>query len=244
MKEHVIIEFLRQQKELKLIFAKNDLLMEVFESLIGSTTDVSDYVYVFDLIESKYDLKDEGQTAISKLVYDLTSNEDMRVTLSDEIDSLCSNINNLNSHIEKTDLIHEHSIDNQFHEYEELRINNILELLRTWVDTIQNLEKDIFQEAIHKVKRIEEAKSIIIKELEGKLHPIKKLASELGKIDEIANEWYSQLNEIETNYAYTNDFNYAYLDKILKHYASGLNSDEKKELVTFFEYIKEELNIN
>ena len=55
----LILDKLKESEEFRLIAAKDNILNEAIYSLVGYTTDIEEYMYVFDEIERSFSLDDE-----------------------------------------------------------------------------------------------------------------------------------------------------------------------------------------
>jgi hypothetical protein len=247
MSANLINNYLRNQEQLKLIFAKNDILMCAIEGLSGSTIDIENYVDTFEQIIQSPILNENIEKELTELLYNLNSNEDFRVPASDKIESICEEIRSLNSKIPENNLILDVCIKNKSFDNQELSIKQINELILEWINFVAYSEKNIFRDMINNIKRIEEKKSLLIEKLENELKPIRGVANILLQIDTVEQDGYSQLNEIANESAYSNNF-YAYFtskkNELIETYSTNLNSDERKELEQFYNEIINELSIN
>jgi hypothetical protein len=244
---YLIINFLREQEQLKLTFAKNEILKGALEDLIGSTIDIEKYVDTLEEIIKSPILNENIEKELTELLYTLTSTEDLRVPASDKIESICEEIRSFNSKIPENDIILDVYIKNKSFDNQELSIKQINELILEWINFVAYSDKNIFQDIIHDIKRIEEKKSSLIEKLENELKPIRGVAKILLQIDEVEKNWYSQLNEIANETAYDNNFYTSFVKKkneIIEEHSTNLNPDERIELENFFNQIHEALSIN
>ena len=246
MSSNLIINYLREQEQLKLIFAKNNILMCALEGLVGYTINIEESIRVFEQILESSILDGEIEKELIEKHFELTSDEDLRIPASDEIESLCETIASLNCDITENDIILDVCIKNKTQDSGELSIKQIEELILEWINFVEYSEKTIFGNKIHEILRIEEKKSVLIEKLENEFSPIRNMANKLLLIDSVKKDWYSQLDEIANESVYSNNFHEYFSspkNKLIKHYSSTLNADEKNELVSFYNLIIDRLSI-
>jgi hypothetical protein len=99
MSNKLIINYFRSQDKFKLIFAKNNILKFALEDLSGYSFDIHEYVRVFEQINGSSIMDKDNKKELTEKLYDLTCDEDFRVTESDKIESLCEKIRVLNTKI-------------------------------------------------------------------------------------------------------------------------------------------------
>ena len=179
--------------------------------------------------------------------YDLTSTEDLRVPGSDQIESLCERIRSLNSYSIEKDVILDASISNKFQNSINLTLEQIIELMLEWTNSIGYIGGNVLNEVIEEFRRIEKEKIPLIEELEKEVLPIKNLANKLLQIEAIEKDWYHQLTEILNKSVYTNNFHSSLASeksKIMENNAAKFNVEQLNEIDEFFDLIQEELSIN
>ena len=247
MDSHLIINYLREQEQLKLIFAKNDILMCALEGLIGYTIDISEHVNLLERILESGVLDESIEKDLIEKHYDLTSTEDLRVPESDQIESLCERIRSLNSYITEKDVILDASISNKFQNSINLTLEQIIELMLEWTNSMEYIGGNVLNEVIEEFRRIEKEKIPLIEELEKEVLPIKNLANKLLQIEAIEKDWWYQLTEISDESVYTNNF-HAYhgsrKNELMESYAAKFNLEQLNEIEEFFDLIWDKLSIN
>jgi hypothetical protein len=235
----LILDKLKESEEFRLIAAKDNILNEAIYSLVGYTTDIEEYLYVFDEIERSFSLNDELENKLAALNNELKNTEDFKVPLTFEIEELCQKIRELGPSEDTQESIWREKIAlNQLYLSENISFEEVLQQLTNY---IYNNEKDFFERNISYYRQNEKAKERLIEQLEKELIPIKNCAENLLKIEEIDNNWGSQLQEICHTQAYTNNF-YHFFKKekeaILLKNSIGLNELEKLKLNAFFEELE------
>ena len=237
-----ILEKLKESQEFRLINAKDKVLDAAIYYLTGSTTDIEDYLYVFEQIENNASLNDEFEKELSSLNIKLNNTEDFKVPLTDEIEELCQKIRELGPSEDTQESIWREEIAlNQLYLSENISFEEVFKRL---TDYIYKNEKDFFARNISYYSQNEKAKERLIEQLEKELISIKKVSENLLMIEEIDNNWGSQLQEISNTQAYSNNF-YHFFKKekeaILLKNSIGLNELEKLELKAFFEELEMKL---
>jgi hypothetical protein len=240
----LILDKLKESEEFRLIAAKDNILNEAIYSLVGHTTDIEDYLYVFDEIERSFSLNDELENKLAALNNELKNTEDFQVPLTIEIEDLCQKIRELGPHEDTQESIWREKIAlNQLYLSENISFEEVLQQLTNY---IYNNEKDFFERNISYYSQNEKAKERLIEQLQKELIPIKNFAENLLKIEEIDNNWGSQLQEITHTQAYSNNFYHCFTkekESILLRNSNNLNELEKLELHAFFEELNEKLSI-
>jgi hypothetical protein len=239
----LILDKLKESEEFRLIAAKDNILNEAIHFLVGYTTDIEDYLYVFDEIGRSISLDEELEKKLTALNDELKNTEDFHVPLTIEIEELCQKIRELGPSEDTQESIWSEKIA-----FDELYISESIsfrEVFEKFTDYICHKEKYIFASIISSYKQIENEKEFLIQKLEKELKPIKELAENLLTIEEIDNNWGSKLQEICNAKAYSNDF-YRFNEKketILVENSVGLNELEKLALDAFFDEIYVELRV-
>jgi hypothetical protein len=183
-----------------LIIAKSRVLNEVIESLLGGTTDITDYTYVFQEIEG---LLDEGvlSTKLHETVYNLYCDEDFRKTDSSEIDSLCEEILLIDSAIEENydsaERYFDEPVANPFSELHELNGGQLCEMINSWIKRKEENESDYFWGLLVNIRKEQDRKKLLIGKIEDHVAPLQNLAEQLLEVDdEEINYWAGNLEEI------------------------------------------------
>ena len=234
----LILDKLKESEEFRLIAAKENILNKAIHSLVGHTTDIEEYLYVFNEIEQSFSLDDELESKLAVLNNELKNTDDFKVPLTIEIEELCQKIRELGP-----------SKDTQVSIWtEQIALNHLYlsenisfeELFNRLTNYIYNNEKDFFARNISCYSQNEKAKERLIEQLEKELIQIKNVSENLLMNEKIDNNWGSQLQEISRTQAYSNNF-YHFFEKkeaILLKNSIGLNELEKLELNAFFEELE------
>ena len=237
-----LLDKLKESEEFRLVAAKDNILNEAIYSLVGYPTDIEDYLYVFDEIERSFSLDNELENKLAALNNELKNTDDFKVPLTFEIEELCQKIRELGpSEDTQVSIWSEQIALNQLYLSENISFEEIFKRLTNY---IYNNEKDFFARNISYYSQNEKAKERIIEQLEKELIPIKNCAENLLNIDEIDNNWGSQLQEISHTQAYSNNFYNCFQKKkeeIISKNSIGLNELEKLELNAFFEELETKL---
>jgi hypothetical protein len=240
----LILEQLKASQEFRLITAKENVLGIALYSLIGSTTDIYEYLDVFSEIESSISLDAVLEKNLTSLNIELTNTDDFKVPLGVEIEDLCQKIReigpNEDTHVTLWD--EKIPLDKLFFS----ESVSFKEVFTQFTDHIRYNEKTFFSETISYYRQNEKEKERLIEQLEKELIPIKSFAENLLTIEEIDNNWGSKLQEICHTQAYSNDFHHCFnkeKEAILLENSVGLNDQEKIALSAFFDELCHELNI-
>jgi hypothetical protein len=239
---HIILENLKNSDEFRLINAKDKVLDYVIYSLCGYTTDIEDYLYVFDEIEKSFSFVEELENNLTTFNNELKNKDDFNVPLTIVIEELCQEIRGLGPFEDTQSSIwsEEFKIDELFSSER----CSFEEIINKFTDYIRYNEKAIFRKIISYYKQNEKKKEILIEQLDTELKRIKTLAENLLKNEEVEKNWGSQLQEICHTQAYSNNlyslFNKEKEDILLKN-SIGLNELEKLELNVFFNELEIEL---
>jgi hypothetical protein len=238
----LLVNKIKDSQEFRLINAKDKVLDAAIYYLTGSTTDIEDYLYVFEQIENNASLNDEFEKELSSLNIKLNNTEDFKVPLTDEIEELCQKIRELGPSEDEQVSIWSAKIPIDELYFEESI--SFKEALEKFTNHIYYREKDIFKSIISYYKQNEKKKEIWIEQLDKELTPIKNIAENLLKNEEVDKNWGSQLQEICHTQAYANNFYHCFIQKretILSENSIGLNEREKVELNAFFNELEIEL---
>jgi hypothetical protein len=232
----LILDKLRESKEFRLITAKDNILASAISNLCGSTTDIEDYLYVFDEMKN-YDLLNEDfEKKLTALNDDLKNTEDFNFPLTLEIEELCQKIRLLGPSDDTQSSIWSEKI--AFDELHLCETFSFEEIFRRLTNYIFDNEKDIFARIISCYSQNEKEKKRLIEQLEKELISIKSIAENLLTFEEIDNNWGSQLQEISRTQAYRSDFYRCFKkekEAILLKNSIGLNDIEKSVLSDFFD---------
>jgi hypothetical protein len=239
-----ILEKLKESQEFRLIKAKDKVLDAAIDYLRGSTTDIEDYLYVFEQIEKNASLDEEFEKELISLNNKLNNTDDFQVPLTDEIEELCQKIRELEPHEDtQTSIWREQIALDKLNFSKSISFEEVFE---NFADYIRYNEKDIFAKIISYFKENEKEKEILIAQLEKELFPIKELANKMLTSEKIDKEYGSILEEICHTQAYSSNF-YHRLKKeresILLKNSTELNELEKLELRAFFDNLAAELNV-
>lgn len=193
-------ELIAKIPNVNLIIAKSRVLNEVIESLLGGTTDITDYTYVFKEIEG---LLDEGDlsTKLHETVYNLYCDEDFRKTDSFEIDSLCEEIHLIDIAIEENydsaELYFDEPVANLFTDIHELNGEQLCEMINSWVKRKEENERDYFEGLLVYIRKKQDRKNLLIGIIEDLIAPLRNLAGQLLEVDDKEiNYWESELMAI------------------------------------------------
>jgi hypothetical protein len=232
----LILDKLKESQEFRLITAKDNILASAISNLCGSTTDIEDYLYVFDKIENNDSLNEELEKKLTALNDELKNTEDFNVPLTLEIEELCQKIRALGPDEDAHSSIWSEKIAfDELNLYETFSFEEVFKRLANY---IYDNEKDIFARIISYYSQNEKEKKRLIEQLEKALIRIKNRAENLLTIEEIDNNWGSQLQEICQTQAYSNDFYHCFYKKkeaILLKNSEGLDDLEKSVLSDFFD---------
>ena len=239
-----ILEKLKESQEFRLINAKDKVLDAAIYYLCGSTTDIEDYLYVFEQIENNASLDEEFEKELSSLNIKLNNTDDFQVPLTDEIEELCQKIRELGPNEDtQTSIWREQIALDKLNFSKSISFEEVFE---KFAEYIRYNEKDIFAKIISSFKENEKEKEILIQQLEKELIPIKELAKKMLTSEEIEKEYGSKLEEICYTQAYSCDFYHRLKkerDSILLTNSTELNELEKLELRAFFDKLATELNV-
>ena len=235
----LILDKLKESEGFRLIAAKENILNEAIHSLVGHTTDIEEYLYIFNEIERSFSLDDELESKLTVLNNELKNTDDFKVPLTIEIEELCQKIRELGpSEDTQVSIWTEQIALNHLYLSENISFEELFNRLTNY---IYNNEKDFFARNISYYSQNEKVKERLIEQLEKELIPIKNVSENLLMIEEIDNNWGSQLQEISCTQAYNNNF-YHFFEKekeaILLKNSIGLNELEKLELNAFFEELE------
>ena len=239
----LILDKLKESQEFKLITAKDNILDLAIFYLCGSTTNIEDYLYVFDEIENDEELNVELEKKLRSLNDELKNTEDFNVPLTLDIEELCQKIRGFGPSEDAHVSIWREKISiNELHLYNTFSFEEVFNQLTNY---IFKKEKDIFARIISDYRQNEKEKYNLIQQLEKELIPIIELAENLLTIEEIENNYGSTLQDICQAQAYSNNFHLFEYEKesILLRNSVGLNESEKLALAAFFNEISKELSI-
>lgn len=193
-------ELIAKIPNVNLIIAKSRVLNEVIESLLGGTTDITDYTYVFKEIER---LLDEGDlsTKLNETVYRLFCDEDFRKTDSSEIDSLCEEILSIDSafeeHYDSAELYFDEPVANLFTDIHELNGEQLCEMINSWIKRKEDNERYYFEGLLVYIRKKQDRKNLLIGKIEDLIAPLRNLAGQLLEVDDKEiNYWESELMAI------------------------------------------------
>ncbi len=240
----LIVEQIKENEEFRLISAKENVLNEALYALTYYTTNIYEYFGVFQEIEASIILDETLDNNLTSLNIELTNTDDFKVPSGLEIEELCHRINEIgpNEDVEISLWEDKFPLNKLFFEESVSFRDVVIQSL----DYIRCNEKTLFSEFITFYKQKELLKESLIQQLEKKLAPIKKLAEDLLKNDEIEEKWGSKLQDICDAVPYENNFNTYFLSKqsnILEEYSQNLNNHEKALLSDFFEQLCDELYV-
>lgn len=240
----IILDKLKESQEFRLITAKDNILASAIYYLCGSTTDIEDYLYVFDKIENKDSLNEELEKKLTALNDELKNTEDFNVPLTLEIEELCQKIKALGPDEDAQSSIWSEKIAfDELNLYETFSFEEVFKRLANY---IYDNEKDIFARTISYYSQNEKEKKRLIEQLEKELIRIKNCAENLLTIEEIDNNWGSQLQEICQTQAYSNDFYHCFKkekEAILLKNSVGLDDLEESVLSAFFDDLCNKLSV-
>jgi hypothetical protein len=236
------------QGNFNLIYAKSKIFNEAIYSLIGGTTDILDYTYVFDSINNAYALENDVNDELHNKIFDLNNTEDLRLCDANNIEFLIENINSLGNSLEDfydlSETLIGSCMGNKYKDLEGVNLIQIIDLIKDWFIYIEKTEYVYYLEKVREVKEIEHKKSLIIEKLEIEIAPYQQLAEKLLEFDSVRENWDSQLSEIAYSKAFQNDFHSLFKLKkndILEKNSTDLSPDEKYQLEKFFYFIEDSL---
>ena len=238
------IELINKISNSNLIFAKSRVLNEVIESLLGGTTDITDYTYVFKEIEG---LLDEGDLSakLQETVYNLFCDEDFRKTDSSEIDSLCEEILSIDrayeAYYDSAESYFDEPVANLFTDLHELNSEQLCGMINSWIKHKEEKEQSYFEGLIEEIRKYQKDKNSLIDKLEKHIEPLRTLAEQLLEVDdEEINYWAGNLEAIvyaEIDYPSVRNLS-AIQDNFMRELSEILTPRELIHLEKFFESIK------
>jgi hypothetical protein len=238
------IELINKISNRNLIIAKSRVLNEVIESLLGGTTDITDYIHVFREIE---EILDEGDlsTKLHETVYNLFCDEDFRKTDSSEIDSLCDEILSIDSafeeHYDSAELYFDEPVANLFTDIHELNGEQLCEMINSWIKRKEENETDYFWGLLVNIRKEQDRKNLLIGKIEDLIAPLRNLAEQLLEVDdEEINYWAGNLEAIayaKIDYPGVRNLS-AIQDNFMRELSEILTPRELIHLEKFFESIK------